>query len=388
MILRPELLLSVERILVRYCYGTTYDIPPHRHLARIVPVYFGCNDIYAFMAEARRRQIAARPSRSAPGVEVMGGSSDGADLSHGRVKRLFGDALAAAGIRHAILLLHFGRSGRLDFHLLLLGFDEEGRTFRQCRLVSRLKAALRDLVSALNEERLDAGRPSIANTTPRGKVFYVRRHLEVPLDQPGRPPSIESTTGAPTPAEPTLQAAPTEPNREGITETHRPAPQPDQARTHAQAEETRPHEERLPDNAAAGSTAHKRTKKEEEENAEKQKKLEQLRRLFFLEELWKTVRQHRRRGDFAAAAKALMPVADEAKKLGHPILADCEKEIREVIKTGHEVEDADSYIASAIPYLDALEAQGRANCGKTTLQSEPAPAPPQREAGQIPLPAL
>ncbi|MDI1251121.1 MAG: hypothetical protein PSV13_19825 [Lacunisphaera sp.] len=110
-------------------------------------------------------------------VSVLGGSSYGADISVPDTSALIRRLLVALKVKHAIVGLHYCRSGRLDYHILALNADGEGRLLvRRLRWFRKaMRASMRRLVTGLNTERLEQGRPSIANLTAQGRVFFVDR---------------------------------------------------------------------------------------------------------------------------------------------------------------------------------------------------------------------
>lgn len=199
----------------RYYCDRTH--PHHRRLTDIQLLFWGLVSVWQLFALAVRWKLS---HRTAPAfVKAIGGSSYGAGVYAKEIRELMSRLLVALGIMYAIIALHFCRSKRLDFHVLALNFDSDGRVLvRKLRIFRKaFRASMRSLVARMNAQRLKEGRNTIANYTPKGRVFFAERAPE---------PALEIIT--PTPTLQALQTSPApEKKPEPIPQSPEIAPQPE-----------------------------------------------------------------------------------------------------------------------------------------------------------------
>lgn len=194
---RHNYLFKVRDAVAKRDYYRNELIPAHRRLQLIKVLYLGFSTFHQFLAEGIRRRLEAPRSLQPIYYELLGGSTYGAFLEPQIVIRLFKTLVARLGLGPVILALHFCRSGRLDFHLLHPNRHPRGRKGRRRRAqgLRQFRHHLRQLVCALNEERLRLAQPTIGNFTRNWRLFFAEPKLTpAPTKVPSAPTAPPPTT--------------------------------------------------------------------------------------------------------------------------------------------------------------------------------------------------
>lgn len=156
-----------------YCLSRTH--PRHLRLVDIRLWHHGYPTLgrLYYIAVCHHRENPAAPVY----VAVLGGSNYGARLRYDVIRPLMTSLLDALGIRFAMVALHFCRSWRLDFHVLAVNTDGDGRVLiRKLRWFrKRMRRVMRGLVISMNRERLARGQHSVAYVTDAGRAVFAEK---------------------------------------------------------------------------------------------------------------------------------------------------------------------------------------------------------------------
>lgn len=198
MVTNRLLLWDLRRAFSLYGYFLTRGIRAHRHLTHQCVWFVGTENIFAFeqAAEAAWKDRLAEQKHSPALIHLLGGSTYGAHASVREMHRWVLGLIQTLGIRHAIIALHFGRDGRVDFHVLAANTDISGRSLYCAELKDRARTAARALTDQFNERRLRLGEMPMGNLTATGETVFPdpRRELTSPtlVAEPATSPSTRA----------------------------------------------------------------------------------------------------------------------------------------------------------------------------------------------------
>lgn len=169
----------------------------HRTLVGIEILFFGCNDVFNFVAQATLAAGMLRDAKHLEFVEYLGGSTYRAFVTDAEGKAWLLGFVREMGLTQAIIAAHRRTTGRFDFHILTPDRDETGRRLLAAENRVRARLVATGLTEELNKRRLEEKRFVLGNIRVgpyhREVYFLKQEDLQPPLEIETKTPEAPAT---------------------------------------------------------------------------------------------------------------------------------------------------------------------------------------------------